>query len=82
MLIQKYSRKLDRAEATTLTIQDVKLQMRQGNLTWHKILPGISLWKQVFVSENSICLNGLAKKCLNLVSIVYEDARCLLSGLS
>lgn len=30
MLIQKYSRKLDRAEATTLTISDVRLQMRQG----------------------------------------------------
>jgi DNA-binding Xre family transcriptional regulator len=30
MLIQKYSRKLDRAEATTLTIQEVKQQMRQG----------------------------------------------------
>ncbi|VDI19307.1 Hypothetical predicted protein [Mytilus galloprovincialis] len=29
MLIQKYSRKLDRAEATTLTISDVRLQMRQ-----------------------------------------------------
>ena len=31
MLIQKYSRKLDRAEATTLTIQDVKTDMRQGS---------------------------------------------------
>ena len=30
MLIQKYSRKLDRAEATTLTIQDVKKDMKQG----------------------------------------------------
>ena len=29
MLIQKYSRKLDRAEATILTIQEVKQQMRQ-----------------------------------------------------
>ncbi|VDI72431.1 Hypothetical predicted protein [Mytilus galloprovincialis] len=29
MLMQKYNRKLDRAEATTLTIADVKVQMRQ-----------------------------------------------------
>ena len=32
MLIQKYNKKLDRAEATTMKVEDVRRQMRQGEL--------------------------------------------------